>query len=154
MPTTKKELRKKSGIDVRNEEQIRKQVFENFKEDLCEWAQLGKLYYVADIIDPILIEMIRREYSDSSVTVNDKKVTVNWAEPEDIQNIKNKIEKLESQLEPILERIKKIREWESQMVMNGGLSMMGGRNEEKYSLEIQCKTIQDRIKELKSSFIE
>jgi len=154
MPFTKKQLRVKSGIDVRSEDDIRKQEFRNINELVTKAALIEKkLYCVVKTNDSILVEMIRKEYPDSSITVKGEYVTINWAEPEDIQNIKNQIQQLENQLKPMMKRIEELREWESKMIMNGGLAMMGP-NDEKRAYEFNAHMTQHKIRTLKSRFIE
>ncbi len=152
MPS-RKELRRMSGIDVRTEDEIRKARFLSIKDLVTSQATQRKLYCTVEVTDPVLMDMIRDEYPDSSVTLSGNKLTINWAEAKDVAAFKRKIKELRDVVLSKVERVNKIREWENQMVMNGGLAMMG-RNDEKYGLESDILKLRAKIRELETAFIE
>lgn len=156
MPS-RKELRKASGIDVRTEHERdmdeRSQLIQTIKNGVEMATKRGELYYIVKTPAEHIIELIKNEYPDSLITVKLDYLIIDWAELADIENIKRQIKETESDLQPKLDRVKKIREWESQMVMNGGLAMMG-RNDEKIGLELSISQLQQKLTKLRAKFIE
>ena len=156
MPS-RKELRKASGIDVRTEHERdmdeRKDLIQTIKNGVEMATKRGELYYIVKTPDEHIIQMIKNEYPDSLITVKLDYLIIDWAELSDVENIKSQIREVESEIQPKLDRVKKIREWESQMVMNGGLAMMG-RNDEKIGLELSISQLQQKLTKLRAKFIE
>ena len=156
MPS-RKELRKASGIDVRTETERHTdeytQLIENIKIGVRMATKRGELYYIVKTPDQLIIEMVKNEYPDSLITVKPDHLIIDWAELSDVENIKRQIQEIQSDLQTKLDKVKKIREWESQMVMNGGLAMMG-RNDEKIGLEYSINQLQQKLNQLRSKFIE
>lgn len=150
--SNKNQLRKLAGIDTRSQEERNKDdlrmKLNKLNIDIREIAKAEYLWHTFDCRNKEFIEIVKIEYSDCKITEANGRVTINWAEPEDIEKIKFRIEQLEKDLLVQTERRDLIRK------QSADRPVWLGPIEELSFVDQQIHKLSSKIKFLKATFIE